>query len=217
MSDITIGTALPRTTASRRYTAVAIVLHWAIGLAILFQLAMGLYMVQYADSLDPGVLFAAYQLHKSIGLTILMLVLVRIAWRLFHSPPPLPADLPRLEKRAAHGTHLVLYAGMLAMPLTGWAMVSASVYNIPTVLFGLMPWPHLPVLATLHDKAPVEDAFKAIHAYIGFGLIAFVGLHASAALRHQIFKHDDVLWRMLPLWRRPRAASLERISPCEPS
>jgi len=202
MSDATADRRFELTPLrGQRYTAVAIVLHWAIGLAILAQLALGLAMTQL--TIPPATLFAWYQLHKSIGITVMLLVVVRIAWRLGHRPPPLPADLPVLERRAARGTHLALYAFMLAMPLTGWAMVSASVYNIPTVLFGLVPWPHLPVLATLPDKGAYEGVFKTIHAYLGFALIAFVGLHIAAALRHQIFKRDAVLWRMLPLWRRP--------------
>ncbi len=201
MSDATADRMLAVPLRGQRYTAVAIVLHWAIGLGILAQLALGLAMTQL--TIPPATLFGWYQLHKSIGITILLLVVVRIAWRLGHRPPPLPAGLPVLEKRAAHGTHLILYAFMLAMPLTGWAMVSASVYNIPTVLFGLVPWPHLPVLSTLPDKGTYEAVFKTIHAYIGFALIAFAGLHIAAALRHQIVERDAVLWRMLPLWRRP--------------
>ncbi len=201
MSEATAGTAyVSGAVRPQRYTAVAIVLHWAIGLAILFMLGLGLVMTQL--SLKPATLFAMYQLHKSVGITILLLVAVRIAWRLANPPPPLPASVPKLERRAAHGAHLLLYAFMLAMPLTGWAMVSASRYNIPTVLFGVVPWPHLPVLSTLHDKAAVEAALKTVHALIAFTLIGFIALHVGAALRHQLSKHDDVLWRMLPLWRR---------------
>ena len=202
MSQATVGQAFASGPARpRRYTAVAIVLHWGIGLAILFMLGLGLVMTQL--TLKPATLFALYQLHKSVGITVLWLVAVRIAWRLGHPPPPLPANSPKLERRAAHGAHLLLYAFMLAMPLTGWAMVSASRYNIPTVLFGVVPWPHLPVLPTLHDKAAVEAALKTVHALVAFTLIGFIGLHAAAALRHQFAKRDDVLWRMLPLWRRP--------------
>ena len=202
MSEATAGaTYTSGAVRPKRYTAVAIVLHWSIGLAILFMLGLGLAMTQL--TIKPATLFSMYQLHKSVGITILLLVAVRIAWRLGHPPPPLPAGLPRIERRAAHSAHLLLYAFMLAMPLTGWAMVSASRYNIPTVLFGAVPWPHLPVLSTLHDKAAVEAVLKIVHALIAFTLIGFIGLHAAAALRHQIAKRDDVLWRMLPLWRRP--------------
>ena len=202
MSQATVGTDVSAYTGHpRRYTAVAIVLHWLVGLAILFMLGLGLAMTQL--TLNPATLFGMYQLHKSVGITVLALVALRIAWRLGHPPPLLPAGLPRIERRAAHATHLALYAFMLAMPLTGWAMVSASVFNIPTVLFGVVPWPHLPVLPALHDKAAVEAALKTVHALIAFTLIGLIGLHAAAALRHQFAKRDDVLWRMLPLWRRP--------------
>ena len=206
MSQATVGADVSAYTARpRRYTTVAIVLHWLIGGAILFMLGLGLAMTQL--TLNPATLFGMYQLHKSVGITILLLVAVRVAWRLSHPPPPLPASLPKLERRAAHAAHLALYAFMLAMPLTGWAMVSASVYNIPTVLFGVVPWPHLPVLPTLANKAAVEGALKTVHALIGFTLIAFVALHVAAALRHQLAKHDAVLWRILPLWRQPPSTS----------
>ena len=190
-------------TAPARYTTVAIVLHWLIALAILGQIGLGLAMTQF--KLSPMRQFQLFQLHKSVGITVLSLVLLRVLWRLGHRPPPLPAAMPAVERRAAEGTHLLLYALLLGMPLTGWAVVSASPFNIPTVLYGLVPWPHLPVLAGLHDKAPVEAVLKAIHAYGAWVLIAVLALHIAAALRHALLLHDDVLWRMLPVFPRPSA------------
>ena len=186
-----------------RYTTVAIVLHWLIALAIVEQIALGLAMTQ--DGLAPMRQFQLFQLHKSVGITILLLVLLRVLWRLAHRPPPLPAAMPAVERRAAEGTHLVLYALLLLMPLTGWAVVSASPFNIPTVLYGIVPWPHLPVLPTLHDKAPVEAVLKAVHAYGAWMLIALLALHVLAVLRHVLVLDDDVLWRMLPVFPRPNA------------
>jgi cytochrome b561 len=190
------------TPAPARYTAVAIVLHWLIALGIVCQLALGLLMTQVA--LKQMTLFKLYQLHKSVGITVLLLVLLRVLWRLGHRPPPLPASLPAIERRAAHGTHWALYLFMLGVPLTGWAMVSSSPYNLPTVLFGTIPWPDLPILSTLTDKAPVEAAFKLVHNYAAWVLIPVLVVHAAAALRHHFVKRDAVLWRMLPLVsRRP--------------
>ncbi len=189
--------------AGARYTSVAIVLHWLIALAILEQIALGLAMTQ--SGLAPVRQFQLFQLHKSVGITILLLVLLRVLWRLVHRPPPLPAAMPAVERRAAEGTHLVLYALLLFMPLTGWAVVSASPFNIPTVLYGIVPWPHLPVLSSLHDKAPVEAVLKAVHAYGAWVLIALLVLHVLAVLRHVLVLDDDVLWRMLPLFPRPNA------------
>lgn len=179
-----------------RYTGVAIALHWLIGLGIIGQLALGLVMTQLA--LPRMTEFKLYQLHKSIGITILLLVALRVLWRLGHRPPKLPTEMPALERHAAEGTHWLLYLFMFGLPITGWMLVSVSPYNLPTVLFGQIPWPHLPILATLSNKAPVEAVFKAIHAYAAWLLIAIVAIHAAAALRHHFIKRDDVLRRMLP-------------------
>lgn len=198
MSQVAIQTAGG---ARTRYTAVAVVLHWLIALAILGQIALGLAMTQLA--LPPMRQFQLYQWHKSIGITVLLLIVLRVLWRLGHRPPPLPLAMPAAERRAAAGVHLLLYALLLGLPLSGWAVVSASPFNIPTVLYGVLPWPHLPVLPDLHDKVPVEAVLKAVHAYGAWVLIALLALHIVAALRHALILRDDVLWRMLPIVPRP--------------
>ena len=186
-----------------RYTAVAIVLHWVMALGIAALATMGLVMVH--GKLDPLRQFQLYQLHKSIGITILLTVVFRLGWRLAFRPPPLPGSMPPAERAAAAGSHLFLYALLFALPFTGWALVSSSVFNIPTVLYGAIPWPDLPVFSTLHDKAPVEAVLKIVHAYGAYTLIALVAIHTSAALRHHFIIKDDVLRRMLPvLPRRPK-------------
>ena len=179
---------------SERYTAVAIVLHWLIAIGILALIGVGLAMTHL--TLAPMLQFQLYQLHKSIGITVLLGVLLRILWRVFHPPPALP-DMPRLEKAAAEGAHTLLYVLMVVLPLTGWALVSVSPFNLPTVLYGLVPWPHLPVLPQLKDKAPVEAVVKFIHGKLGWLLLALVVLHAGAALRHHLVLRDGVLRRML--------------------
>ena len=161
--------------------------------------------------LAPFTQFKLYQLHKSVGITVLLLALTRLGWRLTHRPPPLPAEMPSLEARAAEGTHALLYALMIGMPLVGWALVSASPLNIPTLLYGVVPWPHLPGLATLHDKRPVEAGLKLVHAYGAYALIALVALHAAAALRHHVLIGDDVLRRMIPGLPRFGAAQAKRL------
>ena len=179
-----------------RYTTVAIVLHWLIAAAIAPIASIGLVMKHV--KLAPFTQFQLYQLHKSIGITILVLVALRLAWRLTHRPPPLPATMPKLEKHAAEGTHVLLYLLMLGMPLVGWALVSSSPLNIPTVLYGVIPWPHLPILPTLPNKAAIEAALKIVHAYGAYVLIALVLLHVAAALRHHVVIRDDILRRMIP-------------------
>jgi cytochrome b561 len=181
---------------STRYDAVAIGLHWLIALGILALIAIGLTMTHM--DLGPMAKFRLYQLHKSIGITVLFAMVLRVLWRLIHRPPPLPDAMPPLERTAAEGAHAALYAFLFFLPLTGWALVSASPFNIPTVLYGVIPWPHLPVLSTLEDKAPVEHVLKLVHGYAAWLLIALVLVHAGAALRHHFILRDGILRRMLP-------------------
>jgi cytochrome b561 len=114
----------------------------------------------------------------------------------------LPSTMPHLERKAAEGAHIALYAFLFFLPLTGWALVSASPFNIPTVLYGIVPWPHLPVLSTLEDKAPVEHVLKLIHGKAAWLLITLVLIHAGAALRHHFILRDGILRRMLPAIQR---------------
>ncbi|GBQ70418.1 cytochrome B561 [Acetobacter lovaniensis NRIC 0474] len=151
--------------------------------------------------LDTMRVFQIYQLHKSIGITVMFLIALRIGWRLTHPAPALPTDILPLEKKGAHLVHLALYGLQVILPLSGWAMVSVSVLGIPTVLFDTVPWPDLPVLSTLPDKAPVEAVLKVLHHWAAWGLLALITLHVAAALRHQFVLHDHVLRQMLPFFR----------------
>jgi cytochrome b561 len=191
-----------------RYTVVAIALHWVMALGILALAALGLLMVHGKLSLHRK--FELYQLHKSIGVTVLLAAFLRLGWRLTHRPPELPAHMPQVERLAAHGGHLTLYFFLFALPLTGWALVSASPLNVPTHLYGLIPWPHLPVLSTLYDKAPVAAVLKVIHRYGAWTLLALVAGHAGAALRHHFIQRDSVLLRMIPRFRRRASISTAR-------
>ena len=132
--------------SSQRYSTVAIALHWTLALAVLLQLVVGLRMGATTKS---SAAYGLYQLHKSVGVSILLLTLVRIGWRLSHKPPELPAHLKTWEKALAKAAHILFYLILLGLPLTGWIMVSASKTNIPTLLFGVVPWPHLPMLPEL--------------------------------------------------------------------
>jgi cytochrome b561 len=182
-----------------RYNTVSIALHWLIALGILALVAIGLSMTHLNPA--PMLKFQLYQLHKSIGITVLLAVLLRVIWRLTHKPPPLP-EMPPIEKAAAKATHGLLYLLMLGIPLTGWALVSVSVLNLPTVLYGVMPWPHLPILSEITNKAPVEAVMKFIHGKLAWVLIALIVLHAGAALRHHFILRDGILRRMLPFGSR---------------
>jgi cytochrome b561 len=184
-----------------RYTLVAITLHWVMALGIFMLAGIGLVMTHL--ELGPLKQFQLYQLHKSIGITILLAAILRLAWRLTHRPPALPSSMARRLRTAAEGSHYLLYGFLFALPLTGWALVSASVLDIPTVLYGVVPWPHLPILPDLANKKPVEDALKLVHGYGAWALIALVAGHAGAALHHHFIAKDDVLRRMLPGGRNP--------------
>lgn len=179
-----------------RYSAVAMLLHWAIAGLILANLFVGWRM----GFLGAMAQFNAFQLHKSIGITVLVLSLVRLAWRLTHRAPPLPASMTPFERFAAKATHLFFYVMMIGMPLTGWALVSVSPLNIPTLLWHHIPWPHIGVLHDLPagPKARVDHLATRVHVALAFGGAALIALHVAAALKHQFLQRDGVLGRMLP-------------------
>lgn len=179
-----------------RYDAIAISLHWLTALAILALLVMGWTMT----SLKPGspLQFSLYQWHKSVGMTVLALTVLRLVWRLGHAAPALPDEMPALEKLGAHLGHLGLYGLLFGLPLSGWAVVSTSPFNIPTVLYGVLPLPHLSFLADLADKAAVNKQLQGVHEFGVWVLVLLLAVHVGAALRHHFLIKDTVLVRMLP-------------------
>jgi cytochrome b561 len=187
------------------YSSVAIALHWLIALAMLTNIGLAWYFgtLPKADQVAP------VQLHKSIGITVLLLSLIRIGWRLVNAPPPLPDTMRAWEKWAAWANHVLFYLLMLGMPLSGWAMMSASplIKVHPTVLYGVVPWPSFPGLPT--DPDQLHDAhrfFGATHERLAWLAYATIALHVAAALKHQFLDRDDVVARMIPLLRRKTGA-----------
>jgi cytochrome b561/polyisoprenoid-binding protein YceI len=182
-------------TSSSRYTNTAVFLHWLIALAIIFQLGLGWRM---GDEPKGAGLYALFQLHKSIGFTILFLSLLRLLWRLTHKAPALPSSMPQWEKTAATLAHWAFYGIMLGLPLTGWLLVSASSTNIPTVLFGVVPFPHLPFISHLATelKAQLHELAEVSHSLLALGTMALLALHLGAVLKHQLFVKDNVFSHM---------------------
>ena len=189
-----------------RYGNVAIALHWLIALGVIANIALGLYFADLPRS-DPDK-FLLVQTHKSIGLTVLVLSLLRVGWRLMHPVPALPASMPLLMRVAARTTHFLLYVLIVAIPFTGWALVSSSPLGLPTLYFGQFSWPQLPWLVDLPraTKKLVSHEFGTIHVLLAWSAIVLVPIHILAALYHQFVRRDDVLARMLPGIGGTRAA-----------
>ena len=171
-----------------QYTSTAKALHWGIAVLIFGMLGLGFYMTDLA--LSPTKL-QLYSWHKWAGVTVFMLVVLRLAWRAAHKPPALPKHMSSIERMAAHAGHHVLYLLMLAIPLSGWLMSSAKGFQ--TVWFGVLPLPDL----LAKDKA-TGDLLQTVHMSLNFILIAVLLGHVGAALKHHFINRDDVLTRMLP-------------------
>ncbi len=177
-----------------RYHRAAITLHWLIALALVLQLALGFRL----EDIPKGTLqFDAFQWHKTLGISILLLSLARLALRFALPRPAEVGSGPTLM--AARATHGLFYVVMLGAPLSGWALVSTAKIKLPTTLFGVVPWPHLPLGAAAHEPAELA------HAVLGWLLPALIALHVGAALWHHLQK-DEVLARMVPAGRNLNAA-----------
>lgn len=179
-----------------RYGNVAISLHWLIALLIFFGWCMGVYMVDLKLSPDK---LKLYSWHKWIGISVLLLACLRLAWRATHAaPPPNPAH-PAWQRAAASAAHRLLYLLMFAIPVSGWMFSSASGYSVK--YFGVIPLPDL----VGKDKA-LAETLEAIHGLLGWALALIVIVHVGGALQHFFFHRDDTLARMLP-WARRRSST----------
>lgn len=177
-----------------RYTAVAIALHWLMAVLLVAGFSLGLSMVDLP--LSPTKL-QWYSWHKWIGVTVFGLAALRLGWRAFKAPPPLPASVPRWQHTASKATHRVLYLLMLVTPVCGWLFSSAK--GVPTVYLGL--W-SLPDLIAKDDQ--LAAVLKNFHMAFAYTLAALVVLHVAAALKHHFIDRDTVLGRMLPFVRTIR-------------
>lgn len=170
-----------------RYSSVAIVLHWVIAVLLIGNLAAGLLFDTIKDY-DKSLFFTLIQLHKSTGITILALAVARLLWRLMNPAPPLPGYMTTAERGLAKLSHWGFYVVMLALPLSGWAMVSASPKRLPMFWYGTFEIPPLP--------APAHWNYGTFHAVLGWITLAMIVLHVAAALKHQFIDKDDIFARM---------------------
>lgn len=175
----------------QRYGTVAIALHWAMAALLLVLTAMGLYMVRLPEAGFDTVKITVILVHKALGMLALLAVLLRLAWRLRSRLPQLADGLPMWQQVAARLAHLVFYALMVALPLTGWLMSSAGGYPVPIFHFFNMP-----------DLVGVNEwmfrVYIAVHRWLAYALVVLSVLHAAAAWHHHVGLRDDTLRRMLP-------------------
>ncbi len=173
------------------YTRTAIVLHWLIGLCVLAQITLGLWMIGIAKT-PPGLRAYWFNVHKSIGITLGVLILLRLLWRFTHRAPALPATLPAWQRLAAKGNHFLLYVCMLVMPLSGY--LGSSFTKYPIVYFG-MRLPHWG-----WDAPELKALCSQVHFITVICFITLIAIHIAAALKHLLVTRDGTFERM---WRWP--------------
>ncbi len=190
-----------------RYSIVAIALHWTIAGLLISNIGLAWYF----NTLTGEAKIEPTQLHKSIGITVLMLSVARLGWRLAVPAPKLPDYVTGWEKWLAQAVHVLFYVVMLGMPLSGWAMVSASplIKVFPISLFHIVPWPGMSFLTNLpHDQMKqAHKVFETTHGLLAWMAYGLIVLHVAGALKHQFISRDDVVGRMIPFLRR-RSASI---------
>ena len=169
-----------------RYTTTAIVLHWIVAVAVAGLIGFGWWM-QEIPKLPAGPRVNAYNLHKSIGMSILLLMVIRLAWRATHSPPALPT-IPAWQVRAAHINHWLLYTCLFVQPVSGYLGSVFSGY--PVRYFGVL----LPAWAAKNE--PLKDLLSTVHLVNSWLLMAAITIHVLAALKHHIVDGNGLLHRM---------------------
>lgn len=175
--------------ARDRYDRTAIALHWIVAALALAQIALGWWMIEIPKD-PPGLRAPWFNLHKSIGMTIGLLMLARLAWRLRHPAPPLPASMPRWQVLAAHTNHWLLYACLIVQPIIGYLGSSFTKYPIKYFGYTLPRWGW--------DAPALKDLCSTAHFWLACTITALVALHVGAALKHLLLDRDGVFQRMWP-------------------
>jgi len=183
----------------KRYHWVAMLLHWVVALLILANLLLGILLDKIAIA-DRAVY---YPLHKSIGILVLSLSVLRLGWRFIKPPPIYPAALTWWEAGLASLVHGLFYVLIIGVPFSGWLLVSASPKNIPTLLFNSILLPNLPFFAGVADRKALAHSIGEIHGYLAYSMLALVVLHGAAAIKHHWLSKDETLLRMTPRFLNP--------------
>lgn len=179
---------MPNQSSATRYGAVAKLFHWVIAALIVIQFVLA----EMADGLPLGARkLGLLARHKSFGMTVLMLAILRLLWRLKNPPPALPIAMTPFERRVARGTHIAFYVLLFAQPLTGWMMSSAKNYSVSW--FGLFTWPNL-----ISKNEAAFNFLRVTHDALSGVLFVIAVLHILAALKHHFWNRDEVLLRILP-------------------
>ena len=179
---------MPLKNTTDGYGWLSIALHWGMALAIFAMFGLGLWMR------DLGYYDAWYQraphIHKSIGLILLALLVLRLAWRAVNAQPQDPPSMPRWERLTAHLTHYALYAMLLIMMVAGYLISTADGRAIE-----VFSWFSVP--ATLQDLPNQEDLAGEVHEVLAWAIVLLAGFHALAALKHHFYNRDNTLKKML--------------------
>lgn len=176
----------------RGYGTTARVLHWLVALAILLMIPAGLIMVR--EGLDRGLRDALFLFHKNVGAGLIAVVALRLVWRLTHPPAPLPAAMPPWQRRVAGLSHLMLYALMVVMPLSGYVRVRAGGFPIEAL-------DRLGLPALVPRSEPLAQAASRLHEVSAWLLVAVLALHVGAALHHALIRRDGIWSRIWPPFR----------------
>lgn len=177
------------TTTRKKYRVPARVIHWVTALLVLGLLPVGAFMVR--DGLDRSLQNVLFIAHKNIGVVVLILIIVRIAYRMLRPPVLDPVPLPRLQELAAHFTHIALYAMLLIMPLAGYVRVRAGGFPIEAL-------DALGIPSFVPRSEELAEFAKAVHYYGAYAIAALVLMHIGAAAYHGVVRNDGIFTRMWP-------------------
>ncbi len=183
-------------TEQDRYSPVGLVFHWVMAALVLFQIGWGF----WTDWMMPGGdKVHAYQVHSAAGLPILVLAMLRVAWRVLIPGPENDADTLGWQTTVAHVTQILFYVCFFGLPLSGWFMWSSLEAPGPLYLAGILPWPQIPLeMLSEPSRFEVLHAAELVHRYLVILLLVLIPAHVGAALKHHFWDRQDVLQGMLP-------------------